>query len=501
MFNVIQATLLSFSYSSQVKQERARKLYEQSLKMYSEQQQSRESTPTHTDGYSSEPSPSCDRPLPTYEQAVQRAEQIKRTSAPEYIRPHSSPTKEAKPANKKDSGKGSGSNQTQTPTSVNSSKDSDKHKKAQRTRRHGHRFSDTRLENARAEKARVTKVARSKSDSSEHINKLAKFQQYSAAAVESTDSEDEWPVVMRTKRISKSVERSPSKEKLTAVDSHHERVSKSAERVVPAVLHSKTEVVSRSKSVGKQPAALDSSSDSPSEPMQHRPRIQSLRHRDWHKELSETYSKVFYQPEEAPRAQFAYVRSTPREEPPSSEAEPARARRRSWVPPVHPTKDLVVVSNPPTNYNKDYTLRSKSSPPKSVVIEEKKSVSLPSSPIKQPSSSSKPHPSSQSHQHKSTPTQPSRPTPSQSSSDRPVSDSDSEGGFTCAEPTGISWSVAKLRNLYDEQQQQQQSEGSTAAHFYTGPDSQPPATTVRRVQRVGGHVREKTNPHAEEAYI
>ena len=72
-----------------------------------------------------------------------------------------------------------------------------------------------------------------------------------------------------------------------------------------------------------------------------------------------------------------------------------------------------------------------------------------------------------------------------------TNDSDSEGGF---KEQGLGWSVAKLRNLYAGEGTMEKS--GNHAHFYTGPDSQPPPT--RRNTRP---VREKTNPNAEEAYL
>ena len=207
-----------------LRQERARKLYQQSLDLYEQQQDSRPSLP------------------PSYEQAVQRAEQIKRQS---------SPTKEAK--------------------------------KVPRVRRHGHRSSDTRLDSS-SRSSTGHKVTRSKSDSSDHLHKLAKLQ-----VNESTDSEEEWPAVQRRLRLSKSVERVPSKDKLSEV----KKVIKREER-----------------------GGYDSGSDSTTEMSKPKPRarIQSLRNRDWHKELSEAYSQVFYQPPESNEPKYAYVRPTPKEE-------------------------------------------------------------------------------------------------------------------------------------------------------------------------------------------
>jgi hypothetical protein len=152
-----------------------------------------------------------------------------------------------------------------------------------RDRSRGHRLSDTRLENSRnrERQTRATNLCRSKSDSSEHINKIGRFKE------------------------------------LKPLDGNV------------------GDKYSKARSRSESSPALD---DLPNR--QRRRSVNSVKHRDWHKDLAEQYSKVFYQPSKEekpapPAIQYSYVRA-------NQETGESDKGKRRWMPPVHPSKDLVV---------------------------------------------------------------------------------------------------------------------------------------------------------------
>ena len=156
-----------------------------------------------------------------------------------------------------------------------------RHQRENRVRRdrRGHRNSDTKLQDKAQKNRNNVNLSRSKSDSSEHINKI-KFNELKA---------------MENKGLLE-IQNRP-----------------------------KYDIISTEKNL--------------SDLWGNRKGIASVRNRDWHKDLAEKYSHVFYEPTVSlAETQYAYVKSTKQQNVDGTET------KRRWKPPVHPTKDLVVLS-------------------------------------------------------------------------------------------------------------------------------------------------------------
>ena len=298
-----------------------------------------------------------------------------------------------------------------------------------REKRHGHRSSDTRLENSRSKEDRElsrlrSNLIRSKSDSQEHLNKIAKFKE------------------------------------LKPLDNNI------------------IEKCKRAKIEDFHPALDMAGEGSPR-------RIQSVKHKDWHRELAEKYNQVFYQPEDVPQnkpVQYAYIKST------KQEANENERPKRRWTPPIHPSKDLIIK-------NEGEVRTRKNTPPRTIVKSENdfRNGQQYENARKNNSVAEKEN-------------RPAVPEPAPSNPPRHM-DTEQEKDFTMGDPNSISWSVARLRNLYDDGK----SEGGSSSKgpFYS-PDqegSRPPPPPYRhpppanRSASARRSVNEKTNPDAEESYV
>ena len=311
----------------------ARKMHEQSMKMfqqeqskikdayYSEPERSRDSTPVHSKERNN-------KPLPTYEQAVKRAEQLKEKR-------HSLPPPYSKPS------------PNQSENSIREANLSGQSRRRSKSRERGQRLSDTRLESRRKRKSNLS---RSKSDSSEHLNKLSNIKQtYSS----STDTDDDRPVVFRHRRIPKSL----SKERLAQDTSSPRGLSKSAERP-KSVDYSRL-----LKDLADQ--GLDIVDDNKKDKSERQRRKSwTVKNRDWHKELADKYTgpaKIPANHEHNRHTQpiFAYRGTVPQmsSESQDTQVEEGEKPKRRWVKPVHPSKDLILNNGEePRRGSKDYSL-------------------------------------------------------------------------------------------------------------------------------------------------
>ena len=162
--------------------------------------------------------------------------------------------------------------------------------------RRAHRNSDTKLQDKAQKNKNNVNLSRSKSDSSEHLHKI-KFKDMKS---------------MENTAISQTIKSRP-----------------------------KSEIISPGK--GLPDCGWTSKKG-----------IASMRNKDWHKDLAEKYSQVFYEPTKPTvETHYAYVKPTAQQN--TSNDEPKSARR--WKPPVHPSKDLVVVSQ--NKVPRDESMRSK----------------------------------------------------------------------------------------------------------------------------------------------
>ena len=166
-----------------------------------------------------------------------------------------------------------------------------KEKQHRRSKPRDQRLSDTRLENNKTKefhRQHKSGLTRSKSDSSEHLNKIGRFKE------------------------------------LQALDSNiieHYRKSK---------LNAENEALKDSEGffVGRS----------------RRRSVNSVRNRDWHKDLAEQYSDMFYMPPQEPNNNKVIYSYAGRQQVNNENQEEERPKKR-WQPPVHPSKDLVVVNN------------------------------------------------------------------------------------------------------------------------------------------------------------
>ena len=283
----------------------------------------------------------------------------------------------------------------------------------QREKSRSERLSDTRLNNRRVKPR--GHLNRSKSDSSEHVNKLAMFKELCM------DSK----LYQYTEKAAKQ--------------SHNE-----AERNNGSV---------------------------------RRRSINSVKHRNWHKELAEQYSAGQQLPVAPPvqREQYSYAKSVPQ---PEKTADGEKPKRR-WAPPVHPSKDLII-------HNKAGSTVSHSAPPakdsyrhgniKPVAPHKEVSVDTVD---KEPSVQDRVAPPSQY------PPVQSQYVPPPATYNEPQQDMDTEVA-SGEESLGISWSVARMRNLFDEKKAQP-----------------PPYRSPPPIQKGPNYkvFHEHTNPKAEESYV
>ena len=150
------------------------------------------------------------------------------------------------------------------------------------------RLSDTRLDNNRmneANRQNRSSLTRSKSDSSEHINKIGRFKE------------------------------------LQALDSNI------IEQYRKSMLNAENEALKDGQGFTRR-----------------RGSINSVRNRDWHRDLAEQYSNVFYMPPPETNNNKVIYAYAGREEV-NAKIEMDEKPKRRWQPPVHPTKDLIVVNN------------------------------------------------------------------------------------------------------------------------------------------------------------
>ncbi len=151
------------------------------------------------------------------------------------------------------------------------------------------RLSDTRLEKSNElNRQHKSGLTRSKSDSSEHINKLGRFKE------------------------------------LQALDSNI------IEQYRKYKLNAENEALKDSQEFGRP----------------RRRSINSVRNRDWHKDLAEQYKDVFYMPpQETNNNSNNVIYTYARQQSITSDSEDSEKQKKRWQPPVHPSKDLIVVNN------------------------------------------------------------------------------------------------------------------------------------------------------------
>ena len=301
-----------------------------------------------------------------------------------------------------------------------------------REKRHGHRSSDTRLENSRSHEDREfrrSNLIRSKSDSHEHLNKIGKFKE------------------------------------LKPLDNN----------IIEQYKRAKLEW------------NLSQDGMSNEEPKR---RIQSVKHRDWHRELAEQYNQIFYQPTTGQQKspQYAYVKST------KQEANENERPKRRWTPPVHPSKDLVIKNEGENRVRKN-------TPPRTVVKSENDFRNG------QQYENSRKTASSEKE---------NRPAPSDfvqmraevSHGVKGDEPENTQEDFALAKSKELSWSVAHLRNLYDENKNE--TDGSNPHFYCPGKEGQrpppppyrhPPPVTCPADSSSRRLAKEKTNPDAEESYV
>ncbi len=174
----------------------------------------------------------------------------------------------------------------------NNNQNNNRERHGRRHKPRDQRLSDTRLENkTKNELNRQGRsgLSRSKSDSSEHLNKLGRFKE------------------------------------LQALDSNI------IEQYRKSMLNAENEALKDSQ---QQLAAR-------------KPVNQSVRHRDWHKVLAEQYSDMFYTPpvetNNNNKVIYAYASKQPVGN--DNQKQDAERTKKRWQPPVHPTKDLIVIGS------------------------------------------------------------------------------------------------------------------------------------------------------------
>ena len=195
-----------------------------------------------------------------------------------------------------------------------------------RERRIIHRYSDPKMSDVDPQ-IRAASLNRSKSDSSEHLEKALKFQNLQTYENKENISMEDLAKEARASRSISERRQSDERIKTRSEDSAIRRRS-----MPPASLLSNTGPVSA------QPEEAVRTSRA------RRQSVPSMKNRDWHKELAEQYESSYSNNKSAsstsssnPVVQYAYVAPVSKEKQPVEES---RSTRR-WVPPVHPTKDLI----------------------------------------------------------------------------------------------------------------------------------------------------------------
>ena len=166
-----------------------------------------------------------------------------------------------------------------------------KERHGRRNKSRDQRLSDTRLDNNKTnEMHRQSRsgLTRSKSDSSEHINKIGRFKE------------------------------------LQALDSNI------IEQYRKSMLNAENEALKDSQSSAGR---------------QRRRSINSVRNRDWHRDLAQQYSDVFYMPPPETNNNNKVIYAYAGREEINNENQVDERPKRRWQPPVHPSKDLIVVNN------------------------------------------------------------------------------------------------------------------------------------------------------------
>ena len=494
-------------YDAEIEEQRkksamARRMHEQSQRLYAQEQRSAK------DAYYSEPErtsrdtlterrqdrTSHAKPLPSYEQAVKRAEELKeqRQGLP--------------PAYNKQQ------QQQQQQWSVSPASGgrdpalSGQSRRRSKSRERGQRLSDTRLESRRKRKANLS---RSKSDSSEHLNKLSNVKQtYSS----STDTDDDRPVVLRTRRMGKSL----SKERLNHDTASPRSASKSSERP------KSVDYGRMLKQLQEQEPSLDAG-DSGSEPaIRTRRKSWTVKNRDWHKELAEQYTGGKAAPSSAGREKrhtqpiFTYRGgSVPQGQSESHDAdtEDSEKPRRRWVPPVHPSKDLIMCNGTADGSKQQQQQRAKESSAAAHVHRsashatalKPKSNYVPTHVLLEAQQQAEvrdgEHAFSAHLQYRHSDSPPTSP------SDHDDSDVDIDDGRK------LSWSVSKLRGLYDASKNSGGVQSSDAVEDSRSATPRPAPRAVNAAKPVAQQryqprqkdciiiTKEHTNPHAEKQYL
>ena len=564
---------------------RARKLYEESQKKYTEEQKQKEYA------YFSEPEAVVEsrearevserKILPSYEVACKRSEHFKEQRRKEV---HSSPpnyyesrkekcprdSREGTPVKKNDFSSRDSTpvqsiedrEKTPTPQDVNMTSVGGEKKKRNksRERREGQRLSDTRLENSRKKK-KGAGVHRSKSDSSEH--KLTQLRSKVLDNGDSTDSDEDRSVSYRPRRVTKSVDRTASKERLNGAMDIPLHKSSRTTKERPKSLDTAA-LLRKLQESGMD--VIDSNEGGTSINARHNIRKNTtVKNKDWHKELAEQYefkaSKPVYQSEnmQRPQMHFRYNRSVSvDDEDLGSDDTSLERHKKRWVPPVHPSKDLVVLNNTKAHqgsYGKDYSLNRSSSnvtaskKQKSYIPRELRSNTIgginsgsTAKDVKTEDSKTMAHGGS-NIEHNQNGDNHGTGTYSQHSkiinrntqavhdayrnSDSAASTNSEREDSDIEDRKGLSWSVSKLRNLYDvnasQPSHQPVSKPSSAASVKNKPSSQGKTVTsghVTAAKDTGGQAstgrgeviilsrprgprfsHEAVNPNAEKQYV
>jgi hypothetical protein len=411
----------------------AKKLYEDSVKKADEVRNKQEAV--------GESSPPC------YEAACQRAEQLKeqKGTPPKYtkretlqsslsrevLRKGSDHLKENQPTSRE-------STPTRSDSSSREGSMNRRHRRRSKDRRIGHRNSDTKLGSPiKYHRGTESSLNRSKSDSSEHINKISKLKlaKYNKEGFGSKRIFE--PNVGR----GSTPERKHSLENLekTAKDLENEKMRRNN-------LARSTENISY-KSLADNMQCVDAELDV------HKPstvRSRSVKNRNWHRDLAEQYSDNSSNVP-ATVSRYSY----------SSRYDATRAQesgRRRWTPIVHPTKDLVIAQVPSSRSSApvrraqshvgEYRQR-----PTDGVLSRTPSSGRPVSEPKLPTEK--------------------RDSPSAGVEGKPKDE---------AARRSLGWSVSELRNLYAREDPAAEKQGS------------------RSLPRTAPY-SERTNPDAEEAYV
>ena len=498
----------------------AKKMHEKSMKMYtvaqeqqrskdeyySEPERSRDSTPVHPKDRNNHKTPPC------YEQAVKRAEELKVKE-----KRHSLPPPYSKPSLVQQSG--------ETPQNRDFASLSGQSRRRSKSRERGQRLSDTRLESRRKRKSNLS---RSKSDSSEHLNKLSNIKQtYSS----STDTDDDRPVMLRHRRIPKSL----SKERLNHDTASPRGLSKSAERP-------KSVDYSRMlKDLAEKGLDIvdDTKHDKPATEMRQRRKSWTVKNRDWHKELADKYTGPAKIPSSAkshdhnrhtePIFKYrgtvpAVVSSESQDNTQQSAPEDVSEKpKRRWVKPVHPSKDLIMNNGEGGNphkqrASKDYSLNNhvqrSSSHAASLTDNNKQSNYTPTHVLLEQQNNQQNKNTDTAHllqqqqqQHNVNTHQHSVNTQQHQSSDSPPSstseredsdmDFDSSGGK-------LTWSVSKLRGLWDASKedmtssQKQPEVAEMTSQVAPSPRGPAVVVTPRAAPRAINAAQKQTEPKAEK---